>query len=286
MGQRPGLWISLVLVLVCGQLAAARAATEPAVEAGSSAGVAPGVTTPPYDPDKAKAASQITDPEAATRAYLAAVSPERRAKTKSYAQGNYVLQVVEFVFSGALMVALIALGISVRFRSLAERLTSVRVLQRALYWIQFFVTLNVISFPLTLYTSYYRETHYGLLGQRLGGFLADQGKEILVGCILGSIFVAIAYGVLRRAPRLWWLWLSGVMIVFLVFAIAIAPVVIQPLFNKFTPVENVAIRTSVLKMAHDHGIPADEVYQMDASTRTDRIRATMSSTMSGRASRS
>ena len=47
--------------------------------------------TAPYDPDKAKAASQISDPEVATRAYLDAVSPERRAQTKSYAAGQYVL---------------------------------------------------------------------------------------------------------------------------------------------------------------------------------------------------
>jgi len=273
MGQRPGLWISLVLIILCSQVAVARAGEGPAAEAVPSAEAAPGAKPAPYDADKAKAASQIGDPEAATRAYLDSVSPERRAQTKSYAHGNYVFQILEFVVSSAWMILLIALRISVRFRNLARRITRVRLLQRALYWIQFFVTLNVIGFPLTLYTSYYRETHYGLLSQSLGGFLADQGKEILIGCLLGSIFMMIAYGVLRRTPRLWWLWLSGVMIVFLIFAIAIAPVVIQPMFNKFTPVENAEIRNNILKMAHDHGIPADEVYQVDASTRTDRISA-------------
>jgi STE24 endopeptidase len=79
--------------------------------------------------------------------------------------------------------------------------------------------------------------------------------------------------VLRRAPQRWWVWLWGVAVAFVIFTVAVTPVVIQPMFNKFTPVENVGIRNSILAMAHDHGIPADEVYQMDASRRTDRISA-------------
>jgi len=191
MEQRPGLWISLVLILLSSQVAVARAGGGPAAElAGYRAPGRRRAPSPrPYDADKAKAASQIVDPEAATRAYLDSVSPERRAQTKSYAHGNYVFQILDFVVSSALMILLIVLGISVRFRNLARRITQVRLLQRALYWIQFFVTLKVIGFPLTLYTNYYRETHYGLLSQSLGGFLADQGKEILIGCLLGSIFM-------------------------------------------------------------------------------------------------
>lgn len=273
MGHRTGTWIALVLIILCSRAAVARAGAAQPQAAAHKADAAPSATIAPFDLDKARAASQIGDPEAATRAYLDSVSPERRAKTKSYAHGNYVLQIVDFVFSSALMILLIVLGISVRFRGLARRVTQVRALQRALYWIQFFVTITVVGFPLTLYTSYYREKRYGLLTQSLGGFLADQGKAILVGCIVGSILVMIVYGILRRAPRAWWAWLSGAMIVFVILALAVAPVVITPMFNKFTPVEDAAIRDRILQMARDHGIPADEVYQVDASRRTDRVSA-------------
>jgi STE24 endopeptidase len=271
MGLRTGVWLCLAVVLSCAVVT--RAAAQPAEPAAASVVASPGAKAPPYDPAKARAAALIQDPEAATRAYLDAVSDERRQQTKAYATGNYVFQLVDFLVSSALMILLIVLGISVRFRNLARRITSVRAVQSALYWILFFVTITAIQFPLTLYTSYYREKHYGLLTQSLGGFLADQAKSILIGAILGSILVMIIYGVLRRAPRLWWVWLSGVLIAFLILAIAIAPVVISPLFNKFTPIENAELRDSILKMARDHGIPADEVYQMDASTRTDRISA-------------
>ena len=53
----------------------------------------------PLDPEKAAEAAKIQDPFAATRAYLDAVPIERRQKTKSYARGNYVFTVVDFLFS-------------------------------------------------------------------------------------------------------------------------------------------------------------------------------------------
>jgi STE24 endopeptidase len=273
MQHRAGIWIALVLIILCSQVAVARAGEPPTGDAVQAGDAAPSAKAAPFDPDKAKAASLIQDPEAATRAYLDSVSPERRDKTKSYASGNYVLGIVDFVFSSALMILLIVLGISIRFRNLARRITRVRALQTALYWIQFFIAITVIQFPLTLYKDYYRERHYDLLTQSLSGFLADQGKAILIGCILGSIPVMILYGVLRRAPRMWWAWFSGVAIVFLILTVAVAPVLISPMFNKFTPIANVEIRDNILKMARDQGIPADEVYQVDASTRTDRVSA-------------
>jgi STE24 endopeptidase len=256
-----------------GQISVARAGESPPGEAAHADGPGARAGTTPFDHEKAKAAAQIQDPEAATRAYLDSVSPERRAKTKAYANGGYVLQIGDFVVSSALMILLVVLGISVRFRDLARRITRVRALQSAVYWFQFVIATTVIQFPLTLYSDYYRERRYGLLSQSLAGFLADQAKSLVIGCIAGAILVMILYGILRRAPRLWWAWFSGVAIVFLILALAIAPVVISPMFNKFTPIEDVALRDNILQMAHDHGIGADEVYQMDASKRTDRVSA-------------
>jgi STE24 endopeptidase len=231
------------------------------------------VKAPPFDPAKAAAAAQIADPEAATRAYLDAVSPERRAQTKAYAIGGYALGVVDFAVSSVVLILLLVLGISVRFRNLAERITRFRVLQGALYWIQLVVVTTVAQLPLTLYIGYYREKHYDLLTQSLSGYLVDQAMGLVIGCIVGGILVTIAYAVLRRSPRLWWTWMSGVLIAFLVFTIAIAPVVISPMFNKFTPIADRELRARILQMAHDHGIDAHEVYQTDESQRTDLIGA-------------
>ena len=228
---------------------------------------------PPFDIEKARAASQISDPEQATRAYLDSVPAERRQKTKSYAHGNYVLDVVDFVYSSLILIGLLAFGVSAKVRDVARRITRFRPLQTVLYWIQFLLLTTLFAFPLTLYRSYFREKAYGLLTQSFGDWMVDQFKGLAVAFVLGALFLMLLYGVLRKAPRLWWLWGSVVMIVFVIIGIAIAPVYIQPLFNKFTPVSNAEIRESILSMAREQGIPAEEVYEMDASKRTDRISA-------------
>ncbi|MCI0414628.1 M48 family metallopeptidase [bacterium] len=227
----------------------------------------------PFDIEKARAASQISDPEQATRAYLDSVPTQRRQKTKSYAHGNYFLDIVDFVYSSLILIGLLAFGVSAKIRVVARRITRFRPLQTALYWIQFLLLTTLFAFPMTLYRSYFREKAYGLLTQAFGDWMVDQFKELAVAIVLGTIFLMILYGVLRKAPRLWWLWGSVVMIIFVIIGIAIAPVYIQPLFNKFTPLKNAEIRESILSMARQQGIPAEEVYEMDASKRTDRISA-------------
>ena len=83
---------------------------------------------PPFDVEKARAASQISDPEQATRAYLDSVPVERRQKTKSYAHGNYVLDVVDFVYSSLILIGLLALGVSAKMRDVARQITRFRPL--------------------------------------------------------------------------------------------------------------------------------------------------------------
>jgi STE24 endopeptidase len=227
----------------------------------------------PFDSQKAEEASKIKDPVAATKAYLDSVPLERREKTKAYAHGKYILDIVEFVFLSAVLLWLISSGLSVRFRNFAQRISKKPSLQIAIYWFQFFAVITLIQLPLTIYSSYYREKKYDLLTQSFGHWLSDQVIGFFLGIFLGAILLMALYAVLRKAPRSWWLWGSLVMIVLLVITFAIAPIFIMPLFNKFTPIKDAHIRENILKMAHEHGIQADEVYEMDASKRTDRISA-------------
>jgi len=84
------------------------------------------------------------------------------------------------------------------------------------------------------------------------------------------------FGVVRRLSTTWWIWGAGLSIVFLIFFIMIAPVFIFPLLNKFTVLEDPKITQPILSMARANGIPAQKVYQMDASRQTTRMSANVS----------
>src|SRR5258708_19814833 len=86
----------------------------------------------------------------------------------------------------------------------------------------------------------------------------------------------VLFGVVRRLPRTWWIWGAGVSIVFLIFFIMIAPVFIFRLLNKYTVLDDPKITNPILSLARANGIPAQKVYQMDASRQTTGMSANVS----------
>jgi len=82
--------------------------------------------------------------------------------------------------------------------------------------------------------------------------------------------------VLRRVGASWWLWGTFVSVAFLVLLVLVGPVVIDPLFNTYKPVADGAVKSAVLTMAHANGVPADDIYEFDASRQTTRVSANVS----------
>jgi STE24 endopeptidase len=220
--------------------------------------------------------TQPFDVNAAVEAYLAKVPADRRARSNAYFEGGYWLILWDFLVTLIVMWLLLALRWSARMRDLAERLTRFRALQSALYWVQFIVVTSVLSFPMTVYESYFREHQYNLLNQTFGPWMRDQLVTLAVNMILGAFLLMALFAVVRRLGKNWWVWGAVVVMLFLAFASMIAPVYIFPLFNKFTKLQDARIKDPILSMARANGIPATEVYEFDASRQSDRVSANVS----------
>jgi len=213
------------------------------------------------------------DPAAAAEAYLAKLSPEQRARSDAYFEGGYWLQLWSFLLGAAIAVLLLATRLSARMRDLAARVTNVKGLQTALYWVQYVLVTTVLASPLTVYQGFFREHAYGLSTQSFGPWIGDQAKGLALGAILGALGLMAIYAVVRRAPRTWWLWGAGVALVFMVVVMAIAPVFIEPVFNKYTPLTDEKVKGPILRLARANGIPANDVFVFDASRQTTRVSA-------------
>ena len=94
-----------------------------------------------------------------------------------------------------------------------------------------------------------------------------------IGVVTGAIFFAIIYTVIRNSPKRWWLWGTAVSGALLAILILLAPVFIEPLLNKYTPMAAGPVRSEILRIAHEQGIPTDNVYVVDASKQSKRISA-------------
>ena len=216
------------------------------------------------------------DPAAATQAWLNTVPPEKRAKSDAYFEGGYWLILWNFLLAVAISIFLLASRTSARMRDFAERRARFRALQVSLYAIPYFVLVYVLSFPLNLYEYFYREHQYGFATQSFVPWFREQLTGLGLTLIIGTILLIVLYAVFRRAPRTWWVWGTGVAVLFLCAATFIAPVYIEPLFNTYKPLSNPEIRDPILAMARANAIPVKQVFEVDASRQTTRVSANVS----------
>ena len=85
--------------------------------------------------------------------------------------------------------------------------------------------------------------------------------------LMGLVAMALLW-LMRRLPRYWWVGGSVVVIVAATLWVLVSPVVLDPLFNRFTPLRQEPLRGEVLRLARDAGVQVSEIQVMDASKRT------------------
>jgi STE24 endopeptidase len=216
------------------------------------------------------------DVKAAVDAYLAKMPPVQRARSDAYFEGGYWLILWDFLFTVLIMWLLLRTGWSAKMRNLAERIVPFAPLQTAVYWIQFILVTTILNFPLTVYEGYFREHKYNLLNQTFGPWLREQLIGVAIAIVLGAILLIPLFALVRWLGKTWWVWGAMLMIVFFAFVSLIAPVYIAPLFNQYKTLEDANIKDPILSMARANGIPANNVYEFDASKQSDRVSANVS----------
>jgi STE24 endopeptidase len=221
-------------------------------------------------------AQEPFDVEAATQAYMARLSPEDKERSDAYFEGGYWLLLWGFLYGIGVAWLLLGTGLSAWMRDLAEKVTRRRPFQTALYAGQYVIVTAILGFPLTLYTGFFREHQYNLATQTFGPWLQDQVIGLLVGLVIAVIVLPILYGILRRAPRTWWIWGAVASIVLAAILVLLGPVYIDPLFNTYEPLEDGPVKDSILSLARANGIDVDNVYQFDASRQSTRVSANVS----------
>jgi STE24 endopeptidase len=213
------------------------------------------------------------DPAAETARYLATLPPEVHAKATAYTQGGHWLLLWGTLAAIVVSWLIIRSGVLTGLRARIERnrsrpwLAALAVLPVAL------VMDTVLSLPWGAYSGWWREKAYGMTSQPFGEWLGEWALNGVINVIgLGLLFTAI-YWLLRRAPKTWWLWASGVTATMLITFMLIAPMYILPLFNTYTPAPEGPVRDAVVEMAKANGVPSDKIFVFDGSKQSNRYTA-------------
>jgi STE24 endopeptidase len=129
------------------------------------------------------------------------------------------------------------------------------------------LVLVVVGLPLGAVAEQ-RARDFGLSTQDWGGWLGDAAKSAGIGAVFAAGGGALLMALIRRFPRSWWALGAVAAVVFSAVFVSYGPVVIDPLFNKFTALPDSPLRSEVLALAHKDGIDVGQVYRVDASRRT------------------
>ena len=230
----------------------------------SQAAAAPAVSPSPV----------IAQPTAQTTEYT--LPPDKLAKSKALYDLRGKLRIVGAVYGLLVLFGLLYFGIAARFRDLAEASGKNRFVQALIFAALFLAITTALQLPLDAYQQNI-SLQYGLSVQGWGSWFGDLLKELVLSLI---IFTLAAWGVtwaIRKSPTRWWFYVWLVAIPVIIFLVFISPILIDPLFNKFEPLDknNPQLVTAIQQVTQKGGleIPRDRMFLMKASEKVTTLNA-------------
>lgn len=204
------------------------------------------------------------------------LSAEQYAKAKNYSRTRYTQYFVGQAYGFVIFLLLLLKGLGSRLQRFAERVTSRRVLQVLVFAPLFILTLSVLLLPIDLW-DHSVGRQYGLSVQSWGSWFSDWLKAGVLSLLLGTLLIWILYAVIRRSPRRWWFYFWVASLPVLLVVLFISPVVIDPLFFKFEPLQpkNPELVNEIERVVQRAGlnIPTDRMFVMNASSKYTGLNA-------------
>jgi Zn-dependent protease with chaperone function len=194
-------------------------------------------------------------------------SPAELDRIHSYAGPQRALALGSLALSGAAF-ALLAFRPPGRPRRALERLAGGRPrLATAATGAAIVLVVGVVTLPLSA-VAHQRDVDYGLSTQGWGGWASDVAKSEAIGVVFAALGALILVALVRRFPHRWWIPGSVAVVALGALFTFLAPVVLEPIFNKFTPLPSGRLRSDVLDLARRSDVKVGQVYKVDASRRT------------------
>jgi Zn-dependent protease with chaperone function len=199
--------------------------------------------------------------------------PEMSEKAVRYYRSGTVLWIINIVLGLLIPLLYLFTGFSARVRDWAQKIGRKWFFVIAIYFVILSILNFIIYFPLNYYQEFVRQHAYDLSNQTFNKWLGDSLKGLMVGLIVGVLFLWVPYLLLKKSPKRWWLYTGILSIPFFILIILVSPIWIDPLFNKFGPMKNKDLEQKILALADRSGISGGRVYEVEKSVDTKTVNA-------------
>src|SRR5438445_3665431 len=130
------------------------------------------------------------------------------------------------------------------------------------------IALSIPGLPFAWYAQFKIEQRFGFNTTSMKTWIADRIKGLLLALLLGYPLLLLVLKLIEWTGTNWWLWAAAVVIAFQLLLLLIAPAIIMPLFNKFTPLPEGELRQRLFALAQRTHFPTRSIEVMDGSKRS------------------
>ncbi len=198
----------------------------------------------------------------------ASLSAEEVAKASAYSKAKMRMSFVAGPIMTAIVVAAAASGLFGLLDGVVAALALGAYWRGVLFLGVILVVQTILGIPISLYSTFSLERRFGFNTTKAGTWLFDMLKAALISVVLGLPLFYLLYAFIDGAGSLWWLWAAAIFSVINLALSLIYPLVIAPLFNKFTPLPEGSLSSRIADLAKRLEFRVSGIFVMDGSKRS------------------
>jgi STE24 endopeptidase len=201
-------------------------------------------------------------------AFQGAIDAEALAKSARYTVEQSRLALIQSVYDSVLLLVFLFTPLLPRYDGWISSLSGSFLVQGVLFMLLLTLAQDVLEMPFSLYSTFGLENRYGFNTTTLKLWLNDLFKSTLLSTLLLAILCSAALLLVQHSPQLWWLWVWCFFAAFSITMMYLSPVLIEPLFSKFAPLDDEQLAEEIRQMMAKGGLQVKGVMKMDASRRS------------------
>jgi STE24 endopeptidase len=202
--------------------------------------------------------------------------PDLYRKARRLGQISFWGNLAAPLYSWVVLLSILGWRLGPKYRSSSEAITRSKFLQAWIFVPPLLLTIDLLTIPFDIANEWISRK-FGLSIESWASWLWDWTKAEIVFLIAGTLIIWILYAVIRGWPRRWWFYFWLVSLPIMVLVVFAHPVIVDPLFHKFVPLEqkDPALVSSLEKMVHRAGqtIAPERLFWMDAGRKTTELNA-------------
>jgi len=206
--------------------------------------------------------------DAVPQAFAHTISLDAHQKAAAYTLAKSRVGLIDAALDALVLLGWTLLGGLDWLNQLTTDVLGTGITQQIVLMVAFALIGGLIGLPLSLYQTFVVEQQFGFNHSTFKLWVSDLVKGLVVGLVLGLPILWLVLWLMQAGGTLWWLWAWSALVAYQLFVMWIAPNVIMPLFNQFSPLNDVALKARVEALMQRAGFTAKGFFVMDGSRRS------------------